>query len=220
MIVNKINEDKEQLKLNIQKIFTRIRSELNNREDALILEIDKTYEEVYLKNDINREREKLPNKIKISLEKAKILDNEDNNNDNKLISIINDCVNIENNIKEINTIDGIMKKYKSSKNIEIQFIPKKEEDINKFLETIKIFGKININDINKFGGLCNSSLILNKEIDKESKIINWIEEKTNKHFIKFELLFRMSQNGSNSTDFHKYCNDKGPTLTLFYLIFF
>ena len=60
----------------------------------------------------------------------------------------------------------------------------------------------------------NSSLILNKEIDKASKIINWIEEKTNKHSIKFELLFRMSQNGSNSTDFHKYCNNKGPTLTL------
>ena len=39
-IFNKINENKEEIKLNIQKTFTKIRSELNNREDELLNEVD------------------------------------------------------------------------------------------------------------------------------------------------------------------------------------
>ena len=37
-----INEKKEELKFKIQKIFTQIRNSLNNREDELLLEVDKT----------------------------------------------------------------------------------------------------------------------------------------------------------------------------------
>ena len=36
-----INERKEKLKKDIQNIFTKIRTELNNREDKLFEEIDK-----------------------------------------------------------------------------------------------------------------------------------------------------------------------------------
>ena len=32
--------------------------------------------------------------------------------------------------------------------------------------------------------------------------------------IKFELLFWKSKDGSNASYFHKYCDNKGPTLTL------
>ena len=32
--------------------------------------------------------------------------------------------------------------------------------------------------------------------------------------MKFKLLFRKSRDGSNAKDFHKYCDNKGPTLTL------
>ena len=32
--------------------------------------------------------------------------------------------------------------------------------------------------------------------------------------IKFELLFRKSRDGSSCKTFHKYCDNKGPTLTL------
>ena len=39
-------------------------------------------------------------------------------------------------------------------------------------------------------------------------------ETVNKNEIKFELLFKMSENGTNSIDFHKYCDNKGPSLTL------
>ena len=37
IIFEKINTDKEKLILNIQNIFTKIRNELNNREDELLL---------------------------------------------------------------------------------------------------------------------------------------------------------------------------------------
>ena len=42
-IFEKINEDKEALKMNIQKIFTKLRNEINNREDQLLIEVDKKY---------------------------------------------------------------------------------------------------------------------------------------------------------------------------------
>ena len=70
IIIEKVNESKENLKLKIQKIFTKIRNELNDREDKLLLEIDKKFDEKLFNEDLIRESEKLPNKIKISLEKG------------------------------------------------------------------------------------------------------------------------------------------------------
>ena len=55
------------MKLEIQKIFTKIRSALNEREDYLILEVDKQYENIFFHEDIIKESEKLPNKIQESL---------------------------------------------------------------------------------------------------------------------------------------------------------
>ena len=40
-VYEEINEKKEKLKLKIQKIFTNIRNVLNNREDELLLKVDK-----------------------------------------------------------------------------------------------------------------------------------------------------------------------------------
>ena len=48
---------------------------------------------------MNKESEKLPNKIKASLTKGKsIINNEWDENNNKLNSFINDCIYIENNL--------------------------------------------------------------------------------------------------------------------------
>jgi len=102
ILFDKIIENKESLKLNIQKIFTKIRNCLNDREDEILLEIDNKFDNIYYNNDIIKESEKLPNKIKILLEKGKTIDKEWNNN--KLNFLINDCINIENNIKEIQII--------------------------------------------------------------------------------------------------------------------
>ena len=75
-MIEKINESKENLKINIQKIFTKLRNAINDREDKLLLEIDNKYDNFYFKEDIIKEFEKLPYKIKESLEKGKLLEKE------------------------------------------------------------------------------------------------------------------------------------------------
>ena len=62
-IYETIKEKKEKLKLEIQQIFTKIRSSLNEREDYLLLEVDKQYENYFFNESIIKESEKLPNKI-------------------------------------------------------------------------------------------------------------------------------------------------------------
>ena len=197
-VIEKINTNKEELKLEIQKIFTKIRSTVNEREDELLLEIDKKYEENFLKEDIIKKSEKLPNKIRSSLEKGNLIKNE-LNNENKLNSIINDCLDIENNIKNINIISEAIKKSNISMNLKIQFFPK-EEKIDKFLESLKSFGKIS-----KFGQI--DSKIINS--DENELIINWIPNNIN---ISFSLLYRMSEDGNEFTTFHNKCDNKFPLL--------
>ena len=63
IIYEKINSNKEKLKEDVQKIFTKIRNSVNNREDEILLEIDK-----YLKEDLIKKAEKLPIQINLSLE--------------------------------------------------------------------------------------------------------------------------------------------------------
>ena len=108
-IYEQINKNKEDLKLKIQSIFTKLRNALNEKEDKLLLDIDEYYNNIYFKEDLIKKSEKLPNKIKKSIEKGKIIDKEWN--ENNLSSLINDCINIENNIKEINIINDNIKKY-------------------------------------------------------------------------------------------------------------
>ena len=42
-ILEKNEKDKEELKINIQNIFTKLRCALNDREDQLLLEVDKKF---------------------------------------------------------------------------------------------------------------------------------------------------------------------------------
>ena len=106
-IFQKIEKDKENLKLEIQNIFTKLRNAINNREDELLIEIDNIFNNNYFNEDIIKKGEKLPKEIKISIEKGKLIDKEwDNNN---LSSYINDCINIEKNIKNINIINQNIK---------------------------------------------------------------------------------------------------------------
>ena len=170
LILENIDKNKEELKLKIQKIFTKIRNDLNNREDQLLLEVDKIYAGININNEIIKKCEKLPNKIKILLEKDN-LNIEDK--ENKLNYIINHCINIENSIKEINMINESINKYKNMFTIKYNFYPIKEEDI-KFLEDIKTFGKIclpkkivNYNLIRSLqlnSGICSVIILSNKDI--------------------------------------------------------
>ena len=137
-IFEKISKNKEELKIEIQKIFTKLRNELNDREDKLLFEVDDIYDKVFFKEEMIKESEKLPDKIKLYLEKGNLINKEWN--DEKIGSIINDCINIENNISYINKVKKEVEKCNSIK-VEIRFVPE-ENKINEFLEAIKAFGEI------------------------------------------------------------------------------
>ena len=208
IIYEKINKEKEELKLKIQKLFTNIRNEINNREDQLLIEAENIYSNKYFKEEFINDIEKLPNKIKISLEKGKIVDKEWNN-DEKINLIINDCITIENNINNINLINDKIKSYKNDNNLKINFYPKNEIEINSFLQKIKNFGKISNNNFN-----INS---ISKIADKEEycmSLKNWIEPNKD---LKFELLYRLSEHGEKFSKLHELCDNKGSTLTLFHV---
>ena len=57
VLFNKINEKKEELKTKIQNIFTKIRTTLNEREDELLLEVDKEFENNFVNEKIIKENE-------------------------------------------------------------------------------------------------------------------------------------------------------------------
>ena len=135
-----INEKKEELKLNISKIFTKIRNTINDREDEILLEVDKIFDETYFREEFIKNSEKLPSEIKLSLEKGNNIKKEWDNNEIKLNSKINDCISIENTIKNIYKLKNVIGK---SKKVKIQFLPD-DEGINKFLEEIIKFGGLDI----------------------------------------------------------------------------
>ena len=60
----------------VQKSFTKIRSILNEREDELLLNIDKNFDNIFFNKNLIFENEKLPDKKKILLEKSKNAENE------------------------------------------------------------------------------------------------------------------------------------------------
>ena len=137
-----IIESKEALKLKISNLFTKIRNTINEREDEILLNLDNIFDKNFFKEDIIKNGEKLPYQIKIYMEKGKkIIKEWDDNINTKLNSKINDCINIENNIKTIKEINESIDKCKS-KEINIHFYPEKEEEITEYLEKIKKFGEI------------------------------------------------------------------------------
>ena len=129
------------------------------------------YNEIFGNDKIIKDGEKLPNKIKLSLEKGKLIDNDWNDN-NKLCSLLNDCIIIENNIKNINIINESIKKCKENNDINIEF-NLDNEYIDNFIKDIKSLGKIsernnidslilkNKNDINKFYNLISNKIKIN-----------------------------------------------------------
>ena len=201
----KISEEKEELKLKVQKIFTKMGNVLNEREDEILKEIDNEFDNKLFKEDIIKNDEQLPTKIKKSLEKGKLINNKWNE-DNKLNMIINDCINIEKNIEYINKINENLKKYNNNNSSisNIKFGPN-ETKIDLYLNKIKNFGQI-------YEGYLINSKIIN---DDECNIIKiWIN--ANK-IIKLKLLYRLSYNGEEFSKFHELCDNKGPTLTLFHI---
>ena len=125
----------------------------------------------------------------------------------------------------------------SSKNKEILFDlkPINKNDSEKIMDLIQIIIEQNkeINDLKKeVNDLKEKLNILWKEKEERKKIYNFDSkiingnEKYNECLknwidpirkIKAELLYRLSQNGENISTFHEFCDNKGPTLTLFHV---
>ena len=166
-IYEKINEAKENIKAKVQKIFTKIRNEINDREDKLFLEIDKKFQELFFNEEFVKESEKLPNLVKLSLEKGKIKESVWKDK-NKLNKLINDCINIENTVKNINEVYDKINNYNSKKELEIEFIPK-EEEIEQSLNIIREFGGFEVKDKRQFIMSKENILDANETQKKEEK---------------------------------------------------
>ena len=203
LIFENMNENKEILKLKIQKIFTKLRAILNDREDDLLDEVDKRYEEIYFNDNIIKVSEKLPNRINTSIQKGKLL-SKGWENDINLISNINNCIDIENNINEINKINESMIKYHDSKLLKIEISTDNLED--EIINLIKHFGKIYVSGI-----LFSDSKIIGENENYKERIIGWINSEKK---INSKLLYRKSRDGDEYEIFHKLCDNKGPTLIL------
>ena len=178
-IFEKLNENKESIKLEIQKEFTKLRNELNEREDQLLLEAENIFKENYFDESLIKESEKLPNKVSLSLEKGKILTQ--NWKEENLNLLINECINIENNIKIIETINGKINNSKYLNDVKMSFSKNKECEL---IESTKKYGTIKI--VNILIDL-NDSLILSNNYKYFETIYNWINQKNK---IDIELLYR------------------------------
>ena len=183
----KILENKEELKLKIQTLFTKIRATINEREDNLLLEVDKIYEQNFIGENIIKEitkLDKLPNRIKTSIEKGKWTE-KDWKDENKL-SLINNCINIEDNIALIKLVNQDLTKCKDNIDSPIIFYPEEGYILDKLFNNIINFGKIyqkyNTNSIND----ANFNIEI-RSIDSESNGISvelnkFKSENYNKYF--------------------------------------
>ena len=132
-----------------------------------------------------------------------MLIDKDWNDNNKLSSIINDCINIEENIKHINLIDESIKKCKLNNETKIEFNLGSDE--NNLIQTIKSLGKINdMLDID--------SLILNNKDD----IYKFYKLLTNKIKINdIKLLYRANRDGLKLNNLKDKINNKSNLIFLF-----
>ena len=140
-IFEKMEKDKNELKSKIKNVFQKMKYTLNTREEKLLSELDNIYNSKFYNEEISEILQTLPKQIKLSLEKRNLLDKEwDNDN---LSLYINDCINIEKNIKNINIdiINENIEKYKNNYKEKIDFIPE-EESLIKFIDKLNAFGKI------------------------------------------------------------------------------
>ena len=187
MTIEKVEDDKEKLKKEIQSMFTKLRNLLNNKEDEILLQIDNKYEEIFFDKDYIHETEKLPEKINKSLEKGKIIKNDVEKY--KLNSLIYDCINIENNILHIDKINTNIQKFKKIQNNKY-FVPSQKslEKIIEFINNSKLISQSN-----------ESEIITNKEFDQ---INEWLGERH-----EYILRYSAKNDGCNTDIFHKNCDN-------------
>ena len=161
-LFEEINDNKEKLKIKIQIIFTELRNKINKREDVLLSNIDKKFKKSYFSEDFLKKSIALPNEVKLILEKGKQISKDWEKNNNKLNSLINDCINIENNITRINIINNKIKKNNSRKN-EIKFYID-ETDIGN-IDELEYYGNLIYSNLKYFFKECPKDIDDNKKYE-------------------------------------------------------
>ncbi|XP_028392261.1 E3 ubiquitin-protein ligase TRIM33-like isoform X2 [Dendronephthya gigantea] len=80
--------------------------------------------------------------------------------------------------------------------------------------TQTIVGNINLNDpgivVDPVESLCDKSTILEGNIEHVKPLVEWMEDKK----FGWQLCYRASLDGWGAEDFHRNCDDVGPTVTL------
>ena len=220
-IIENINKNKEELKLKIQNQFTKIRNALNEREDELLLNVDKLFNEIYFNENFIKDNEKLPKKIKLSLEKGKKIIKDEWNKVN-LPSLINDCINIENNIKIINLLKENLNK-DVDMDSQIKFLIGNDDQLFQSIKRYGYVGEINnkqlkfvfkkgqnyeLSNDNKIAKRIGDNgfdctIIGNKEIPK-NKISQWIY-KINSDIKGAFIIGVGPDNPNNIIEFYRNC---------------
>ena len=192
-----------ELKKNSQKIIIE-----ENKKIIIIIPVEhvKIKEIKFILPENNKTDKQLIKDLFIEINYLK----NDNKNLNEEISELKNIINnlqSKNNFLEekitniLNKLDYLEKTNNLGKtdNIEKSYILEKRNNLENTKNPDNIFIK--------------SSIIMN-DIKKQKAIIEWIEEKTKSNINKIKLIFKMTEYGNKSEDFHKFCDYKGPTLIL------
>ena len=125
-----IENNKEDIKKEIQQVFTKIRKELNNREEQLLLIVDDIFEKEFHNksiDDILKEK-KFSDKIKTFIDKGKIVEKNWDKNEPKNY-LIHSCINIENTITKINDMNVTLER-SQKENKKLKFYSQSDEIIS------------------------------------------------------------------------------------------
>ena len=110
--------------------------------------------------------------------------------------------------EKINELYTIIENYHK----ENEILKKEFEEIKKFIFKLKEKEEKEEKEKEEIKNLNNFDSLIVKDKKKISTLKNWISPEKK---LSVELLYRLSRDGENISTFHKLCDNKGPTITLF-----
>ena len=216
-IKEKIYDNKIVIKENENKIYINLLLIENEKMIFELIPIVKNNNESF--NELTNLIIKLNTEINNSNEKIKNLKNEVNQLNNENITIKNEIKDIkEREIQLKNENTKIINHFNLLKNEFNQF---KTENIRLKKNEVQLINEVNelkekLNKVFKERKYISNldSKIINWNVIYNERLKNWINPSKN---LKAEFLFRLSENEDSTLTFHKLCDNKGPTLTLFHV---
>ena len=214
-----LNIENQNIKINIDKI--------ENNEDEIILKINNEKEELLKKlNNINEEKKELEINLKKQINKTyeiiKALDEMNETNTefkNNLEELYKDKISFINNLNELKKelknnlnnitekIEQLDKKFEEEKNGILSSILDLQKDSNELKSRLDCIESKKVSKNKYYYNLFKESTILT---DDDKKIISkFIKPYYN---LKFELLYKASNNDISNSVFHSKCDYKGPTV--------